>query len=587
MQEKVEKYIYYISDEKYRVKFLKVDKKNNTRINFDQYVCGTLDDARKLRDDKLKENGLTLEKETKDKIDIFSVNNDSVETKKEIKPKKTRKSPEGNDKSKVDKYLYEIEKGKKYRIFIRKGGSNGQKGDYYSAVFEGTLSQAKKERDIQLANLKLKNGKSDKGNIKFIDFVRIYYKEYAEVELSPTTVTGGKNELKNYVLPEIANMPLNKIDALVIQRIINNLKDRNKERLDKNGNVQKLSITSVNNVYRLLRKILNKAIAWDYIETNPVKKVKAPGVSKKEKQSYNREELLQILDILKTEDVLTEALFTIAICTGLRRGELVGLHIDDIDFNNNMISVKRAVVWDNKNKKTIEKATKTKGSVREVPMPLFCTEVIREYLKLRDRIIQRFKTKNKDYIPPRNLFLSKYGGIMFPDTPSSKWLDFRNRHKEIRNVSLHGLRHSYCTMQMNDNPNLSPADVKKLMGHSQLSTTFIYTHSNEDKTQEAISVFDKYYNVNGEIKINFNQMLSLYTRVNFASQRELDDLLKFAVDLRVDEDEKYNMIKQYIDNRYPIFKKIDITGINFNNVWDVLDLYKQKYGDEFILSPLG
>ena len=53
-------------------------------------------------------------------------------------------------------------------------------------------------------------------------------------------------------------MPLNKIDALVIQRIINNLKDRDKERLDKNGNVQKLSITSVNNVYRLLRKILNK-----------------------------------------------------------------------------------------------------------------------------------------------------------------------------------------------------------------------------------------------------------------------------------------------------------------------------------------
>ena len=391
MQEKVEKYIYYVTDNKYRVKFLKVDKKNNTRISFDQYVIGTLEDARKLRDDKLKENGLTLEKEVKDRNDIFTIKNENEEPKIESKPKKQRKSPEGKDKSKVDKYIYEIEKGKKYRIFIRKGGSNGQKGDYYSAVFEGTLSQAKKERDIQLANLKLKNGKSDKGNIKFIDFVRIYYKEYAEVELSPTTINSGKNELRNYVLPEIANMPLNKIDALVIQRIINNLKDRDKERLDKNGNVQKLSITSVNNVYRLLRKILNKAIAWDYIETNPVKKVKAPGVSKKEKQSYNREELLQILDILKTEDVLTEALFTIAICTGLRRGELVGLHIDDIDFNNNMISVKRAVVWDYKNKKTLEKATKTKGSVREVPMPLFCTEAIKEYLKLRDRIIQRLK----------------------------------------------------------------------------------------------------------------------------------------------------------------------------------------------------
>ena len=70
-------------------------------------------------------------------------------------------------------------------------------------------------------------------------------------------------------------------------------------------------------------------------------------------------------------------------------------------------------------------------------------------------------------------------------------------------------------------------------------------------------------------------------------QKELDELLKFAVDLKVTEDEKYNMIKQYIDNRYPMFKKIDISNINFSNVWDILDLYKQKYGDEFILSPIN
>ena len=63
-------------------------------------------------------------------------------------------------------------------------------------------------------------------------------------------------------------------------------------------------------------------------------------------------------------------------------------------------------------------------------------------------------------------------------------------------------------------------------------------------------------------------------------------ILKFAVNSKVSEDEKYNMIKQYIDNKYPIFKKIDISSINLNNVWDILDKYKQKYGNEFILSPL-
>lgn len=585
MQEKVDKYIYYVSENRYRVKFLKVDKTRNIRISFDQYINGSLDEARNLRDNKLKENGLCLE--TEKKKTYFFAEFDAKEKKQtKTNPTKPRATVSGKDTKKVDKYLYEIEKGKKYRIFIRKGGSNGQKGEYYSKVFEGTLAQAKKERDKRLAELKLKNGKSDKGNIRFIGFVRIYYKEYAEVELSPTTVASGKSSLRTYILPEIANYPLNKIDVLVIQKIINNLKDRDKERKEKDGSVKKLSETTVNGVYRLLRKILNKAVAWDYIETNPVLKVKTPEVSKKEKQSYNREELMKILDLLKEEGLLIETMFTISICTGLRRGEILGLHIDDIDFINNSISVKRAVVWDKEKQKIVEKDTKTKNSVRNVPIPLFCTEIIREYFKLRD-IIQRFKRKFDNYNPPKNLFLSKYGGIMFPDSVSSKWLDFRKRHPEIRNVSLHGLRHSYCTMQMNENPNLSPADVQKLMGHSQLSTTFIYTHSNEDKTLDAISVFDKYYNVKGEVKTTFNQMLSLYTGINFAPTKEIDALLKYAVN-NADEDRENKLykIQKYIDNRYPIFKKINIEEIDFNNEWDKLEYYKEKYGNEYILIPL-
>ena len=175
---------------------------------------------------------------------------------------------------------------------------------------------------------------------------------------------------------------------------------------------------------------------------------------------------------------------------------------------------------------------------------------------------------------------------MFPDTPSSKWLDFRNRHKNIRDVSLHGLRHSYCSMQMNENPNLSPADVKKLMGHSQLSTTFIYTHSNEDKTEDAISVFEKYYDVNKEKKVNFNEILSLYTRFNFTTTNIIQSLINFMVNSDEDEIIKYKKIKQYIDNRYPMFKKIDISVVNINNVWDWLEEKKVKYGDEFLLCPV-
>lgn len=584
MQEKVEKYIYFVSENRYRIKFLKVSKKDNIKISFDQYINGTLDDAIKIRDAKLKENGLLLNKKKNDE-DFFEIKKNTKNTQK-IKSKKEciKKSPKATNK--VDKYIYEIEKGKKYRIFIRKGGSNGQKGDYYSTVFEGTLAQAKKERDKKLAEFKLKNGKGNKSNIKFIDFVRIYYKEYAEIELSPTTVQTGKSELKNYILPEIANMPLYKIDGLIVQRIINKLKKRKRERPDKNGNIVTLSSTTVNSVYRLLRKILNKAVAWNYIESNPVLTVNAPSVSTKEKESYNIHELIEVMLLLEKEDITTELLFNLFICTGMRRGELVGLHLDNIHLDKNFIKIEISAVWDSENKKIVEKKTKSEGGVREIPIPQFCVDKIKEYLKLRERKIMNFKRKNKNYVAPKNLFLSRSGGIMFPDTPSNKWTTFKNKHKQLKDVTLHGLRHSYCSMQMNDNPNLAPSDVKTLMGHSQLSTTFIYTHSNEDKREAALSIFDKHFRFNNEKKVSFNEILSLYTGKKFIST----DIFNSYIDFLVSSDEsieiKLNLIRKYIEKKYPFFRSIDITVVNLDNIWDWLDKMEEKYGNEFILCPI-
>ena len=584
MQEKVEKYIYFVSENRYRIKFLKVSKKENIKISFDQYINGTLDEAIKIRDAKLKENGLLLNKQKNDE-DFFEIKKNTKNTQK-IKSKKEciKKSPKATNK--VDKYIYEIEKGKKYRIFIRKGGSNGQKGDYYSTVFEGTLAQAKKERDKKLAEFKLKNGKGNKSNIKFIDFVRIYYKEYAEIELSPTTVQTGKSELKNYILPEIANMPLYKIDGLIVQRIINKLKKRKRERPDKNGNIVTLSSTTVNSVYRLLRKILNKAVAWNYIESNPVLTVNAPSVSTKEKESYNIHELIEVMLLLEKEDITTELLFNLFICTGMRRGELVGLHLDNIHLDKNFIKIEISAVWDSENKKIVEKKTKSEGGVREIPIPQFCVDKIKEYLKLRERKIMNFKRKNKNYVAPKNLFLSRSGGIMFPDTPSNKWTTFKNKHKQLKDVTLHGLRHSYCSMQMNDNPNLAPSDVKTLMGHSQLSTTFIYTHSNEDKREAALSIFDKYFRFNNEKKVSFNEILSLYTGKKFISTDIFNSYIDFLVSGEECIEIKLNLIRKYIEKKYPFFRSIDITVVNLDNIWDWLDKMKEKYGNEFILCPI-
>lgn len=81
-------------------------------------------------------------------------------------------------------------------------------------------------------------------------------------------------------------------------------------------------------------------------------------------------------------------------------------------------------------------------------------------------------------------------------------------------------------------------------------------------------------------------MLSLYTNKKFVPTKEIEELYKFIFKYDNGKDYKYNLIKEYIDSKYPIFKIIDISNINIDNVWDWLEIQKEKYGNEFIIVSL-
>lgn len=581
MQERVEKYIYYIADDFYRVKFKKVDKNTHRTITFDQYVRGNLEKAIELRDEKLKEYGFTLEQEQKKEEFV-------IESKEELKPKLTKSKSKTNIKKAilVDKYIYEIIKGKKYRILIRKGGAS----DYYSETIECNLAQAKRIRDKKLAEFKLNKTTINKDNIKFVDFCKIYFKEYAEVELRVTTICCDRQTLNTYILPHLANITLKKLDVLTLQKFFNRLKEQDKLRPDKDGKVNKLSIVTIDNVYRILRKILNKACSWGFLAKNPIKEIKAPNVNTVEKTTYNNKELFRVFELLEKEKLEVETSCLLELCTGMRREEIGGLHVKDIDFKNGEIKLDRVLIYNKITKETEECGLmKTDKSRRVIPVPDFCLEKIKEYLKLRERKVELFKKKNPDYVEIDNLFLGRKGGFIHPDTSSDRWRNFLNKHSELKYVTFHGLRHSYCSLQINNNTKLSVSDVQKLMGHTQLTTTFGYTHSNEKKNEEAVSIFNQIYKDTKQKKVNFNMALSLYTGVKgkkFVSNEEINEVLDFVIINNVSVAEKYKVIKNYLNKNYPFFADIDTDKVNINNVWNWLNKQKIDFGDEFVLSQL-
>lgn len=123
------------------------------------------------------------------------------------------------------------------------------------------------------------------------------------------------------------------------------------------------------------------------------------------------------------------------------------------------------------------------------------------------------------------------------------------------------------------------------MGHSQLTTTYRYTHSNEDKAEDAISIF--YDKQKAPYRtFNFNQVLSVITGRKYASTNEINDLLDYVFPNSVDVpiNERLNQVKEVILDDYPNLENISDDGLNVTNIWDWLEEKKNEYGDKFAIS---
>lgn len=182
--------------------------------------------------------------------------------------------------------------------------------------------------------------------VTYKQFAEKWLKDYAEIELAPKTVHRYRQLLESRIYKAIGDKKLNKIKPLTLVDFYNSLRKNNKytNSIGKIVEAPALSESTIKHHHRLINAIFEKAIKWGVLQgTNPARYVDAPKVEKKKATCFDEKQvegLLIALNNIMPEELKYKVATMIALMTGARLGEIMGLEWRDIGFANKAIEVR-------------------------------------------------------------------------------------------------------------------------------------------------------------------------------------------------------------------------------------------------------
>ena len=340
---------------------------------------------------------------------------------------------------------------------------------------KNVLAKTKKECVEKLQKLKEECGglKPEKvrPEMPFGDWLTYWYENHSKPKIRPTTQETYESRIRLHIIPEIGDIPLNKLTQNDLQQFYGRLKKSGRKRFtDKYG--EGLSDRMVRMCHATCRSALEKAVQDGLIRVNPALGCKLPPKKAREMQVLTREELQRFLIQAKFEGYYE--VFLLDLATGLRRGELMALQWDDLNFKTGVLNVNKQV-YDVRGQLQIS-TPKTKNSIRKIVLPPAVVAVLQEYKKTVDsRWMFPSPVKEDCPITP---------GVV------RRRLQLILEHAGCKHVRFHDLRHTFATLALENG-----MDVKTLsamLGHvSAVTTLDIYTHITGDMQRAAAASIDR------------------------------------------------------------------------------------------------
>ncbi len=178
--------------------------------------------------------------------------------------------------------------------------------------------------------------------------------------------------MEKHIIPELGDIRLDKLDP----RHLELLYAKKLHGSRKDGQIGGLAPRTVRYIHSIMRASLKQAVRYGLVQRNVAEAVKAPRVERKEMKTLTAEEVQALLRALKSDRLY--ALLRLALATGMRRGELLGLRWQDIDFDGKHLMVMQQLVRTPSGQIVIQ-SPKTAKSKRTIPLSDETLRVLREH----------------------------------------------------------------------------------------------------------------------------------------------------------------------------------------------------------------
>lgn len=320
------------------------------------------------------------------------------------------------------------------------------------------------------------------GKCKLTDFARRWYKSRCTKDgLAPKTQESYKNHLEKRILPALGHLDINKIRPLDIKRFVDDLREHRK-RYD--GRTGKVSDATARYCFCVLSSMLQDAVEWQVISSNPCRRVKAPICKKEQQPILEEKDFAAMLAALENEPLKYRTIILVAFDSGLRLGEIMALKWSDVDLETGKIHVNKS----NQalpGRGTFTKEPKTKSSIRSLTLSKSTLTLLKQH--------QQQQTEEKTLLGDRwkesGWIFTQWNGVaMYPMTPSQWFSKFLKRHG-IPHMTFHGLRRLSATMLAASG--IPAINVKNRLGHTDIRTTMnIYASALQSVDQQAADSMD-------------------------------------------------------------------------------------------------